>query len=251
MAFTSAADNLVAGDTNGATDIFVHDRLTRTTERVSVSSSGAQANGASELPTISADGRFIAFRSLADNLVSSDTNATWDVFVRDQATGVTQRVSVSSTSGQSSGTSRDPALSADGRYMAFASTSANLVAGDTNGAKDIFVHDRLTSTTSLVSVDSWGSEGNADSYNPSLSADSQRLVFDSDASNLVPGDTNAARDVFVHDLAAGTTSRLSVDSALTQGNDDSARAQEQRQQIAGGLHQLGQQPGGRRHERAQ
>ena len=224
VAFTSAADNLVAGDTNGATDIFVHDRLTGTTERVSVSSSGAQADGASELPTISADGRFVAFRSLADNLVSGDTNATWDIFVRDRATGVTQRVSVSSTGGQGSGTSRDPALSADGRYVAFASTSANLVAGDTNGAQDIFVHDRLTGTTSLVSVDSSGSEGNADSYNPSLSADGQRLVFDSDASNLVPGDTNAARDVFVRDLAAGTTSRLSVDSAGTQGNGDSSRA---------------------------
>ena len=100
VAFTSAADNLVAGDTNGATDIFVHDRLTGTTERVSVSSSGAQADGASELPTISADGRFVAFRSLADNLVSGDTNATWDIFVHDRATGVTQRVSVSSTGGQ-------------------------------------------------------------------------------------------------------------------------------------------------------
>ena len=224
VAFTSGATNLVAGDTNSATDVFVRDRLTGATQRVSVSSTGAQADGASELPTISADGRYVAFRSLADNLVSGDTNGTWDIFVHDRATGITERVSVSSSGGQGTGTSRDPRVSADGRYVAFASTSANLVAGDTNGAQDIFVHDRLAGTTALVSVDSAGSLGNADSYNPSLGADGQLIVFDSIATNLVAGDTNGARDVFARDLTAGTTTRLSVDSFGTQANGDSSRA---------------------------
>ncbi len=224
VAFTSAASNLVSGDTNAATDVFVRDRLTGAVERVSVSSSGAQANGASELPTISADGRFVSFRSLASNLVSGDTNNAWDIFVRDRATGVTERVSVSSSGGQGTGTSRDPSLSADGRFVAFASTSANLVSGDTNGAQDIFVRDRLTGATTRMSVDSSGVQGNADSNNPSLSADGHLVLFDSTASNLVSGDTNAARDVFLRDRTANTTTRLSVSSSGAQSNGDSARA---------------------------
>jgi RHS repeat-associated protein len=224
VAFTSAASNLVAGDTNAATDVFVRDRLTGAVERVSVSSTGAQANGASELPTISADGRFVAFRSLASNLVSGDTNNAWDIFVHDRATGVTERVSVSSSGGQGTGTNRDPALSADGRYVAFASTSANLVSGDTNGAQDIFVHDRLSGATTRVSVDSSGVQGNADSYNPFLSADGHLVGFDSTSTNLVSGDTNAARDVFIRDRTANTTSRISVSSSGSQSNGASARA---------------------------
>jgi RHS repeat-associated protein len=224
VAFTSAASNLVSGDTNAATDVFVRDRLTGAVERASVSSTGAQANGASELPTISADGRYVAFRSLASNLVSGDTNAAWDIFVHDRATGVTERVSVSSSGGQGTGTNRDPALSADGRYVAFASTSANLVSGDTNGVQDIFVHDRLTGATTRISVDSAGVQGNADSSNPSISADSHLVGFDSTSTNLVSGDTNAARDVFLRDRTANTTSRLSVSSSGAQSNGDSARA---------------------------
>ena len=224
VAFTSAANNLVPGDTNAATDVFVRDRLTGAVERVSVSSSGAEANGASELPAISAEGRYVTFRSLASNLVSGDTNNAWDIFVHDRATGLTERVSVSSSGGQGTGTNRDPALSADGRYVAFASTSANLVSGDTNGAQDIFVHDRLTGATTRVSVDSSGVQGDADSSNPAISADGHLVTFDSTSTNLVSGDTNAGRDVFIRDRTANTTTRLSVSSSGAQSNGDSARA---------------------------
>ena len=221
VVFSSAADNLVSGDTNGATDVFVHDRLTGITQRVSVSSTGAEADSDSEQPAISADGRYVAFRSAASNLVTGDTNGAWDIFVHDRATGATQRVSVSSSGAQGTGTNRDPALSADGRYVAFASTSANLVAGDTNSAQDIFVHDRLTGDTTRVSVDASGTQADADSHNPAISADGQTVAFDSDATNLVSGDTNGARDIFVRDLSTGTTTRVSVDASGTQANADS------------------------------
>jgi Tol biopolymer transport system component len=141
VAFESSASNLVPGDTNGANgDIFVHDRETGQTERVSVSSAGAQGNYGSVDPTISADGRFVAFRSEANNLVPGDTNDRPDVFVRDRQTGETERVSVSSAGTQGNGHSVHPTISADGRFVAFESSASNLVPGDTNGANgDIFV----------------------------------------------------------------------------------------------------------------
>src|SRR5437773_218323 len=159
VAFDSAATDLVAGDTNGATDVFVHDRQTGTTERVSVASDGTQGNNASSYPALSADGRFVAFDSDATNLVAGDTNGATDVFVHDRQTGATERVSVTSGGGtQGNGTSGGffsfPALSAAGRFVAFQSDATNLVAGDTNGATDVFVHDRQTRTTERASAPS-------------------------------------------------------------------------------------------------
>src|SRR5207247_327255 len=147
VAFQSDATNLVAGDTNGATDLFVHDRQTGTTERVSVASGGRQGNGFSAGPVLSADGRFVAFHSTATNLVAGDTNGATDVFVRDRQTGTTERASVASGGTQGNGSSAGPVLSADGGLVAFHSTAANLVAGDANGAYDVCVHDRAVSTT--------------------------------------------------------------------------------------------------------
>ena len=165
VAFNSVA-TLVAGDTNGTTDVFVHDRQTGVTERVSVSSGGAQGNQGSGYgrPSVSADGRYVAFDSAASNLVAGDTNGTWDVFVHDRQTGVTERVSVSSGGAQGNYQSGFDAVlvSADGRYVAFWS-GASLVAGDTNGKKDVFVHDRQTGITERVSVSSGGGQGNGDS----------------------------------------------------------------------------------------
>src|SRR5256886_498703 len=145
--FTSAAPDLVAGDTNGAMDVFVHDRQTGTTELVSVDSAGNQANGASTDVALSADGRFVAFTSAAPDLVAGDTNGATDVFVHDRQTGVTERVSVDSAGNQVSGPSIAAALTAAGRFVAFTSAAPDLVAGDTNGAADVFVHDRQTGTT--------------------------------------------------------------------------------------------------------
>src|SRR5437016_457905 len=230
VAFDSAATDLVAGDTNGVSDVFVHDRQTGTTERVSVASDGAQGNDSSGLvtfafpPALSADGRFVAFVSAAANLVASDTNGATDVFVHDRQTGTTERVSVASDGTESNAANVGSSLSADGRFVAFHSAATNLVAGDTNGATDVFVHDRQTGTTERVSVASGGSQGNGSNAGPVLSADGRFVAFHGTASNLVGGDTNGTTDVFVHDRQTGTTERMSVASGGTQGNGPSSGA---------------------------
>src|SRR5437762_3224846 len=221
VAFDSAATDLVAGDTNGVSDVFVHDRQTGTTERVSVASDGAQGNGSSGLvtfafpPALSADGRFVAFVSAATNLVASDTNGATDVFVHDRQTGTTERVSVASDGAESNAASVGAALSADGRFVAFHSAATNLVADDTNGTTDVFVHDRQTGMTERVSVASDGTQGNNASSYPALSADGRFVAFDSAATDLVACDTNGTTDVFVHDRQTGTTERASVASGGT------------------------------------
>src|SRR5438034_1099294 len=213
VAFTSAAPDLVAGDTNGVSDVFVHDRQTGATERVSVDSAGTQGNGESTDVALSADGRFVAFTSAAPDLVTGDTNGVADVFVHDRQTGTTERVSVDSAGTQANGAGTGVALSADGRFVAFTSAAPDLVAGDTNGAADVFVHDRQTGRTERVSVDSAGTQANGASCGGALSADGRFVAFASAAPDLVAGDTNGAADVFVHDRQTGTTERVSVDSA--------------------------------------
>jgi len=221
VAFASGASNLVPGDTNGFADIFVRDRQTGMTERVSVDSLGAQGNGNSEFSSISADGRYVALYSNASNLVPGDTNAYVDIFVHDRQTGVTERVSVGSLGAQGNHDSLNPSISADGRYVAFVSLASNLVPGDTNVEADVFVHDRQTGMTELTSVDSLGTQGNYRSLYPSISADGRYVAFVSWATNLVPGDTYGNYDVFVHDRQTGVTERVSVDSLGTQGGHDS------------------------------
>lgn len=221
VAFSSAASNLVGGDTNGVTDIFVRDRTTGRTRRVSVSSAGEQANGQSGSPSISADGRFVAFSSAASNLVGGDTNGVADIFVRNRATGTTGRVSVSSLEAQTNGSSGDPVISADGRIVAFSSQASNLVGGDTNGATDVFVRIRIAGTTTRVSVSSGADEGNSPSADPDLSAGGRFVVFSSSATNLVGSDGNGDVDVFVHDRRYDRTRRISVNSAGAEGNGSS------------------------------
>jgi len=242
VAFESSASNLVAQDTNGRIDIFVRGRQTGVTERVSVSSGGDQATGDSLSPTISEDGRYVAFSSSATNLVSGDTNMCGtppltyncpDVFLRDRQTGTTERVSLSSAEAQANSESWDPAVSGDGRYVAFYSAASNLVAGDTNGVDDIFVRDRQAGTTVRVSLASDGTEGNGASGGwPAISGGGRYVAFGSDATNLVAGDTNGHGDVFVRDrdidadgifdeAGAVSTSRVSVSSGGAQGDDES------------------------------
>lgn len=216
--FNSYASNLVAGDTNENWDVFVRDRLTRTTERVSVSSSGKQGNGDSYGTLTSPDGRFVVFDSYASNLVAGDRHGYLDVFVRDRLTGTTDRVSVNSAGKQARGTSYAAALSPDGRFVALSSWASNLVAGDTNRELDVFVRDRLHGTTDRASVSSNGEQARGQSDFGSLSADGRFVAFHSDASNLVAGDTNRKWDVFVRDRLQGTTERVSVSSAGKQGN---------------------------------
>ncbi len=233
VAFASTATNLVPGDTNGnRQDVFVRDRLNGTTELVSVDSDEAQGNGNSFEPSVSADGRFVAFSSFAPNLVRGDTNNTSDVFVRDRLNGTTERVSVDSDEAQASGASADgsqfgdpssgdPSISADGRFIVFRSGATNLVPGDTNGAIDVFVRDRRNGTTERVSVDSGEAQANDGvSSQPSVSADGRFVAFASSATNLAPdeSDTNDSTDVFVRDRQAGTTERVSVDSGEAQAD---------------------------------
>ncbi len=221
VAFYSYATNLVSGDTNGVLDIFVHDRQTGETTRVSVASDGTEGNDTSDDPTISADGRFVAFRSDASNLVPGDTNGFTDIFVHDRQTGETTRVSIASDGTEANGSGSAPNISANGRFVAFYSYATNLVPGDTNSETDIFVHDRQTGETTRVSVASDGTEANNRSDDPSLSADGRFVVFRSHATNLVPGDTNEYSDIFVHDRQTGETKRISMNAQGAEGNEES------------------------------
>ena len=223
VVFTSMATNLVPRDTGTATwDVFVRDRRTGTTNMVSVASDGRRANSDSHIAAISADGRYVAFDSHAGNLVSDDTNRTWDVFVHDRNSRVTSRVSVASDGTQGDDWSQGAAISADGRYVAFSSPAGNLIAGDTNGWPDVFVHDRQSGVTSRVSVASDGTQGNLASEGAALSADGRYVAFSSYARNLIARDSNRTWDAFVHDRQSGLTSRVSIASNGREGNDDSS-----------------------------
>jgi Tol biopolymer transport system component len=221
VAFTSYAANLVAGDLNGVEDVFLRDRLAGTTELVSLDPSGAQANGGIACSSISADGRYVVFHGSASNLVAGDTNASLDVFVRDRLTGTTERVSVDSSGAQGNKDSYGGPISPDGRYAAFSSAASNLVPGDTNGKVDVFLRDRHSGTTERLSVDSSGTQGNGDSTIPALTPDGRFAAFQSDAGNLVAGDTNGSWDVFVRDRQLGTTQLVSVDSNGAPGGTHS------------------------------
>ncbi len=277
IAFCSGSTTLVPGDTNVKGDVFVRDRQSGRTERVSVSSAGEQANDHSIYPSISGDGRYVAFVSAADNLVpGADRDYYLDsVFVRDRATGLTtvllasdgkragvlhQGPSISADGrfvafvsvihdvanyqvflydrltdltelvsvgpdgrpgNADSAYGYGPAVSADGRFVAFGSAATNLVPGDTTGDSDVFVRDRQSGQTARVNVPSAGGQANGGGGAPSLSADGRFVAFFSDATNLVPGDTNREFDVFLHDRQTGVTERVSLSSSGEQGNDSS------------------------------
>ena len=262
VAFASFANTLVANDSDGMENIFVRDLLTgqnerlvvggddfamsangryiafgagggifeydrqlHTEERVDVSSTGEVANKLSLEPAINANGRYVAFISEATNLVPNSSPLYSGVFVHDRQTGITTRVSVSSSGVQGNGLSfTRPSLSADGRYVAFGSDAPNLVANDTNGtAPDVFVRDRQLGQTELVSVNSAGVQGNGPSNSAVISADGSHVAFWSNATNLVANDTNFSPDIFVHDRGTGQTERASVASDGTEANGGSEK----------------------------
>lgn len=288
VAFQAAA-RLVPKDRNLTTDVYVYDRLRHTTRLMSVNSKGTpgadpppQQSPQSFDPPISADGRYVAFSSAATNLVSRDTNANYDVFVHDRLTGVTRRISVGSDEKQAMGTSLESAISAHGRYVAFASSEDGW-GGNGDGVVDVFMRDQHRGTTRLVSrvspvapnvgddadsrtpsisangryvafvgrapdpqivdeeiwdvyvrdmvkgatekvsVTAEGSTRTDFNGEPVISADGKRVAFTSHAVDLVTGDANGMADVFVRNLVTNTTWRVSVSTDRMEGNNDSGQ----------------------------
>ena len=185
ITFLSAADNLVANDTNGVADIFVRDRLSGITERVSISSTGAQMDAPAELPMICADGRVVVFQSQATNLIPGDGVIQTDIYTHDRLTGITERISVNDRGERGNGNSTSPSISADGRYIAFRSEASNLVHNDTNSVSDVFIRDRLTGHTFRASVSSRGQQADAPSGEQVLlTQDGRTVIFSSQAHTL-------------------------------------------------------------------
>jgi hypothetical protein len=191
------------------------------TSRVTVAYDGEEANDASHYPVVSGDGQIVAFGSSAVNIVRRDLNRVPDIFVRDLSTGENSRVSVASDGTQADGASHRAALSQDGRFVAFQSAARNLVSGDTNGVHDVFVHDRQTGSTSRVSVASDGTQGNAASQNPKLSADGRWVTFSTTATNLAPGAVGPKAKVLLHDRETGVTTEVSVRPDGSSATEDS------------------------------
>ena len=213
----------VAVDTNGSIDIFVHDTQTGTTTRVSLDSSGTQAvGGDSSSPSITSSGRYITFESAATNLVADDTNTSVDIFVRDTQTGTTARVSLDSSGAQATGDSNSPSISnsedplLDGRYITFESAATNLVADDTNSSIDTFVYDTQTSTTTRVSLHTKGTEGNNNSNSPGISSDGRYITFSSNTDNLVG---NPVQDLVVDNSYLYWTNGREIQRADLDGSN--------------------------------
>jgi Tol biopolymer transport system component len=240
-AFVSYASNLVSGDTNNACDVFVHNNSNGGIELVSVSSTEEQVVAQSCLvrPAISADGRFVAFHSDAAGLVPNDTSTNSDIFVRNRELGTTERVSVGSNgetalgNGTEYANSLDLAISADGRFVAFMSSGRNLIAGREIYETHVYVRDRVTGTTEIVSERPDGQPTNGPAAQPSLSADGRYVAFVSYSEGLVPGDDNLGPDVFVRDRATGTTTAASVSSTGALPEYINARPQSEQPSISG------------------
>jgi Tol biopolymer transport system component len=218
VVFHSPATNLVQDDTNGFDDVFLHDNQTGVTSLVSVSSAGIQGSGGSRYADVSDDGPYVVFGSDADNLVPGDNNNGQDIFLRDTQTSITSCLSTSPGGTISNTGASRPSISSDGRYVVFESSADNLVPGDAGGNTDIFVRDTDTGITSLVSVSTAGTQGIHSSNYPDISADGRYVTFTSVADNLVPDDTNGFTDIFVHEIATGITSRVSVSESGVEAN---------------------------------
>jgi hypothetical protein len=213
ISFYSAASNLVSGDTNSKSDIFVRDRVAGITSRVSVATDGTQGNGDStNYSFVSGSGRYVAFSSTSSNLVSGDANGRSDVFLHDLQTGITERISIISGDAASSGPG---GISSDGRYVAFSSTIYTTYGTSTFTNTGIYVRDRISGTTTLVS-------GSGDASWPTMSSDGRYVEFTGVDSELVPNDRNSVPDIFVRDQLNGTVERVSINSdGVEQSNSGS------------------------------
>ena len=219
VAFASFADNLVAGDNNEQRDIFLYDRTAKTTQLVSVTSNGTQANGLSLFSAINDDGKYVAFESTATNLVPGDTNSLADIFLYDRVNQTTARINVAPNGTQANGVTTLGSISDDGNYISFTSEASSLVANDNNGKSDVFVYDRQNNTLELIT-----SGANGDSTSGLISGNGSYVVFESDANNLVPGDTNGKKDIFIYDRVNKTTELVDVAADETQSDGNSQNA---------------------------
>jgi flagellin len=220
IAFASMSTNLSLDDADSGLDIFLHDVQTSQTTLISKATDGTKGQGLSTFPQISGDGRFVVFSSISNNLVAGDTNNSYDVFLHNVQTGQTTLISKATDGTIGNDDSTVAGISDDGRYIVFQSSANNLDigVGDTNGVSDIFLHDTQTGTTNLISKADDGSLSNGYSLPAKISDDGNFVVYSSDANNLVAGDTNGLRDVFLYDVAADTTARISKADDGTQGD---------------------------------
>ncbi|TYL92865.1 hypothetical protein FXB40_23515 [Bradyrhizobium rifense] len=222
VAFESYADNLVPGDTNGLPDVFVKDLTTGAITLVSTSASGVQGDSLSYQPVFSPDGTKLAFSSASDNLVPGDTNQGYDIFVKDLTTGAITRVSTSISGAQADGfQSTNPIFSPDGTKVAFYSDADNLVSGDTDHVRDIFVKDLTTGAITLVGAspynggDGSGGDQNGFTFAPSFSPDGTKIVFGSTTGG------GAISNIYMKDLATGVTTLVSDSASGVHGNGGS------------------------------
>lgn len=220
IVFASNASNLVAGDTNSNLDVFLYDRQTGETERISVDSDGDEVIWDSNRPVVSADGRYVAFRSLGDFETGLVTEG-YDLFLKDRQTGGVTLVSATYDGSINIANANDPFISANGDYILFWSYGTSFVAGDANGAGDVFFYDRQSDELSILSVATDGTQGNMDSEVASVSADGRYVAFDSQANNLVDGETDTFFDIFLHDRLTGETIRISNALGGAEVNGDS------------------------------
>lgn len=236
IAYSSPATNLVPGDTNGQQDIFLYDVAHATTTLISTGAGSTQTDSTSSSPSISADGRYVAFLSNATNLVANDNNNASDIFVYDRQSSTITRVSVTAAGVEALGASYSPALSADGNYVAFVSDAANLIPSDTNNVSDVFLKDLTTGnptsgSVTRVSVSSAGVQANGQSGRIAINSTGQFVVFESSANTLVANDTNnndpannpAATDIFLYNRSTATTTRISVSASGAQANGISTK----------------------------
>ncbi|WP_217922226.1 TolB family protein [Miltoncostaea oceani] len=229
VVFESTADNLSAEDDDTATNVFVRDLTANTTTLVSRATGllSAAADASSFDAAISANGRVVAFTSAADNLAGDDDDTVQNVHVRDLVTGTTTFVSRATGAGApGDGDSRTPAISADGRYVAFNSAADNLSTEDDDAVQDVFVRDVLTNTTTYVSraTGAAGAPADAISLAPDISGDGRLVAFQSSADNLSAEDDDTVEDVYLRDLAAGTTTLLSRGAGAGPAGDGPSAA---------------------------
>jgi len=207
VAFTSTSSFEVGiVDTNGRPDIFVYDQDSERTEIVRPTINGQQVepNGESGNPTLSADGRYVAFVSNATNLVSPAlAEAKFNVYIYDRFSRAIELVSSGSNGLPADKDSQLPSISGDGQLVAYQSDATNLVPGDSNGKRDVFLFDVLTKRTRRISINSDGVQGNQDSQFPAMSQDGKTIVFSSYADNLFSVDFNSTSDIFFANRISG------------------------------------------------